>query len=317
MSDNIKGALFALFGFAIFAVHDVIVRVIGGSYSPFQMLFFTSLLSFPLLTLVLVQDATEGTLRPAHPWWLALRSFVMVGASVSAFHAFATLPLAQVYAILFMVPLLVTLMSIPLLGERIGLHRAGAILVGLIGVVVVVQPGSTEFSTGHLTAFFAAFGAALQSVIARRIGNEERPVVMMLFPLLAIFLTMGASLALVYEPMGFADLLGMSAIALLGFIGTYCLVWAYRKGEAAIVAPMQYSQILWATVFGSLLFNETLTKTTLLGSGLVIFSGIYIVAREALGGQSANKPVTRTRTRTFSPGGFRVSSVLRRSKAGE
>lgn len=314
MSDNVKGALFALCGFAIFAVHDVLVRVVGGSFSPFQMLFFTSLLSFPLLTIVLVQDTTEGTMRPLHPWWVALRSLVMVGASICAFFAFATLPLAQVYAVLFMVPLLVTLMSIPLLGEKVGPHRAVAILVGLIGVIVVVQPGSAELSLGHLAAICAAFGAALQSVISRKIGNDERPIVMMLFPLLAIFVTMGSSLAFVYEPMALTDLVGMAGIAILGFIATFCLVAAYRKGEAAIVAPMQYSQILWATVFGTWLFNEYVTQPVLIGSGLVIISGLYIVAREAVGGKSSNKPVTRTRTRAFSPGGLRVSSLLKKRR---
>lgn len=314
MSDNVKGALYALCGFAIFAVHDVLVRVVGGSFSPFQMLFFTSLLSFPLLTLVLVQDSTQGTLRPLHPWWVALRSFVMVGASICAFYAFATLPLAQVYALLFMVPLLVTLMSIPMLGEKVGPHRAIAILVGLGGVIVVVQPGSADLNLGHLAALLAAVGAALQSVISRKIGNDERAVVMMLFPLMAIFVTMGGSLAFVYEPMDLRDLAGMGGIAFLGFIATFCLVAAYRRGEAAIVAPMQYSQIIWATVFGSVLFNESLTPPVLIGSGLVIASGLYIVAREAFGGQSTNKPVTRTRSRSFAPGSLRVSTLLNRRK---
>ena len=314
MSDNIKGALFALCAFAIYAIHDVLVRVIGGSFSPFQTLFFTSLLSFPLLTLVLVQDSTKGTMRPFHPWWLALRSLVMVAASVCGFYAFANLPLAQVYAILFMIPLLVTLMSIPILGEKVGIHRATAILVGLVGVIVVVQPGSTELTLAHLAAFGTAFGGALQSVISRKIGNDERPVVMMLFPLLTIFLIMGSSLFFVYEPMAFIDLAGMAGISFLGFIATLCLVWAYRKGEAAIVAPMQYSQIIWAVVFGSLFFGEKVNSATFFGAALVISSGLYIVAREALSGRSENQPVTRTRSRGVSPGGLRVSELLRRQR---
>jgi drug/metabolite transporter (DMT)-like permease len=202
-------------------------------------------------------------------------------------------------------------MSIPLLGEKVGLHRAAPILVGLAGVIVVVQPGSAELTLGHLAASLAALGAALQSVISRKVGGEERPVVMMLFPLLAIFVTMGSSLAFVYEPMALNDLLGMAGIALLGFVATFCLVAAYRRGEAAIVAPMQYSQIIWATIYGSLLFNEHVTTPVLIGSSLVIASGLYIVAREAFGGQSMNKPVTRTRSRSFAPGGLRVSTLLR------
>lgn len=314
VQNNLKGAGFALMAFAIYSAHDVLVRWLGASFSPVQTLFFTSLLSFPVLTLMLVQDATKGNLRPLHPIWITIRSFAMVVAALCGFYAFSVLPMAQAYSILFMIPLLVTLMAIPILGERVGLHRAAAILVGLAGVFMVVRPGSAELSLGHMAAFGTAFGGALQSVISRRIGNEERPVVMMLFPLAAIFLTSGVGLGFVYEPMALRDLTGMAGVAVLGFIAAFCLVWAYRNGEAAFVAPMQYSQIIWAVVYGYLLFGEVIDRATLLGATLIIASGLYIVLREARGGGSANKPVSRSRTRTMAPGSFRVSNVLRRQR---
>lgn len=315
MSNNLRGALFALTGFAIFAVHDVLVRIMGGNFSPVQTLFFTSLLSFPVLTLLLVQDDTRGNLRPVHPIWISVRSLIVVLASMCGFYAFANLPLAQVYAILFTVPLLVTVLAIPVLGEKVGIHRALAILIGLAGVIVVVQPGTTPLSIAHLAAFGAAVGGASQSVISRRIGNEERPVVMMLYPLMALFIAMGLGLSQVYQPMQLFDLAGMAGIAFLGFIASFCLVWAYRAGEAAIVAPMQYSQIIWAVIFGTVLFNESLDRPTLIGAGLVILSGLYILLRETRSGKSENQPVTRTRSRSISPGGFRVSAILRRNRS--
>ena len=101
MSSNSKGAIIALLAFGVFAVHDVFVKVLGGIYSPFQIVFFSVLLSFPLATVTLMRAAKPGTLVPAHPWWMALRTGAAVVTGVSAFYAFSVLPLAQTYAIFF------------------------------------------------------------------------------------------------------------------------------------------------------------------------------------------------------------------------
>ncbi|WP_127116078.1 DMT family transporter [Shimia sediminis] len=312
---NLKAILLGLAGFAFFSTHDVIVRHLGATYSPVQILFFTSLMSFPLVTLMLVRDPTQGNLRPLHPWWISLRSMAMALGGMCGFYAVSTLPLAQAYAIFFTIPLLITLLAIPVLGEKVGIHRAVAVLIGLAGVVVVVRPGGAELGLGHLAAFVAVFCAATQSVIARKIGHEERRVVMLLFPLAATFLVMAAGLGYVYVPMPLIDLAGMGGIAILGFLAAFCLVGAYTLGEAAVVAPMQYSQIIWGLIFGSLLFGETVDRQTLVGAGIIILSGLYIVVREASGGTSTTTPVLRNRTRAFSPGAFRVSVALRRKSA--
>lgn len=312
-TNNLKGALLSLAAFSVYASHDVIVRYLGGSYAPMQILFFASLLSFPLLTLMMVSGGGQTTLRPVHPWWIAARSATMVGGGIFGFYAFSVLPLAQVYAMLFTVPLIVTILSIPVLGERVGLHRAGAVLVGLIGVLIVVRPGAAPLTLGHLSGMAAACCVAFQSVIARRIGNEESQIVMMLYPFAAVFVTMGIALAFVYKPMPLIDFAAVSAISVMGFVATFFMVAAYRAGEAVIVAPMQYSQIIWATFYGAIFFDEFPDTQTMIGAGVIILSGIYIVVRESLGGQSENTPVLRTRSRSIAPGGFRISTFLRRT----
>lgn len=313
-TNNVKGALLSLSAFSIYASHDVLVRYLGATYAPMQILFFASLMSFPLITLMIVRDGAQSSLRPVHPWWVATRSLAMVCAGIFGFYAFSVLPMAQVYAILFTVPLLVTLMAIPVLGERVGIHRAGAVVLGLIGVLIVVRPGSAPLSLGHIAGLLAACCVALQSVIARRVGQEESQIVMMLYPFAAIFVTMGGALAFVYVPMPLIDFTAMAGISILGFFAALLLVGAYRSGEAAIVAPMQYSQIIWAAIFGALFFNEHPDTPTLIGAGVIIASGLYIVAREALAGNSENTPVLRTRSRAIAPGGFRVSQVLKRKQ---
>ncbi len=119
MSHNLRGAILALIAMGIFATHDVVVKTLGATYSAIQIVFFAALLSFPIVSVILMNDGKEANLRPRHPWWVSLRMVMTVITGVSAFYAFSVLPLAQVYVILFSSPLLVTILSIPLLGERV------------------------------------------------------------------------------------------------------------------------------------------------------------------------------------------------------
>ncbi|TNF20818.1 MAG: DMT family transporter [Rhodobacteraceae bacterium] len=311
---NIKGLLFALLGFALFSMHDVVVKYLGSTYSPIQIIFFAGLFSFPLLSFVLITDSTRDNLRPVHPWWVLVRVLAALVTGLLGFYAFSVLPLAQTYTLLFVAPMLITVLAIPLLGEHVGIHRWAAVTVGLVGVIVVLRPGTQELSLGHAAALASAATNALSSIVVRKIGQAERPIILVLYPLAGNFLLMGAALPFVYVPMPILDLGGLAVIALLGFIASMCIIAAYRFGEAAIVAPMQYSQILWATFFGFLLFGESLDRPTMIGAGLIIASGLYIVFRESRGGKSSNTPVLRNRTRGFSPGSVRTSAMLRRWK---
>lgn len=310
MRGPLPGILLALLAFALFSTHDVIVKQLGGTYAPFQLIFFSVLFSFPISTLVLMRDATAGTLRPVHPRWIIARTVAASTGSLCAFYAFSVLPLADAYAILFASPLLITLMAIPLLGERIRLRRGLAVVVGLIGILVVLRPGNAQLTSGHMAALVAAVCGAFSSVVVRKIGSEERAVVLLLYPLVANFVVMGALLATNYTPMPIEHLGAVALMALLAFCGMSCTIAAYRYTEAALIAPMQYSQILWAIVFGALLFGETPAPHVLIGAGIVIASGLYIVFRESRGG-SAHTPVLRSRTRVGTPGAMRAGPFLR------
>ena len=315
MGSNARGALLALVAFGAYATHDVLVKFLGEVYNPVQIVFFSVAFGFPLATLLLVRDTTMGNLRPVHPWWTALRTGAAVTTAVCAFYAFSVLPLAQTYAILFAQPLLITVLSIPILGEKVGPRRWMAVLAGLVGVVVVLRPGAADLGLGHLAGLTASFGSALTSIIIRKIGREERSVVLMLYPMLANFILMGCLLPFVYQPMPVGDL-GMAAgVAAFGFVGALITIAAYKAGEAVVVAPMQYSQILWATAYGYLLFGEVPDGATLLGATIIILSGVYIVLREG-GKTSGNQPVLNTRTR-FDPGtGARVGALARLTRRG-
>lgn len=313
-NSTLRGALFALAAFAIFATHDVIIKVLGGTYNPIQIIFFTVLFSFPFLTFVMIRDSEGGSLVPVHPWWMAARTASSALGAACTFYAFSVLPLTQVYPILFAMPLLVTVLAIPLLGERVGLRRAMAVLVGLIGVVVVLQPGSAVLSLGHAAALLGAVFSAFSSVIMRKIGREERTVVLQLYPLLVNFVVMGALLPFIYVPVEIVDLGASAVVALLALSAMACLVTAYRLAPAIIVAPMQYSQIIWASIFGALFFGESLDRMTMIGTAIITVSGLYIVLREDRRAGTSNQPVLRSRSRLGTPSAPRVASYLKRDR---
>jgi len=295
-SASTSGALLSLLAFAIFAAHDAIIKVLGGGYPAFQIIFFAVLFAFPLTTLMLVQDTTSGTLIPKRPGWTALRTGAVVISSICAFYAFSVLPLAQVYAILFATPLLITALSVPLLGEVVRLRRWIAVAVGLCGVIVVLRPGQIEPQWGHAAALLGAAMGALSSTIVRKIGRDERPVVLLIYPMMAQFGLMCLVMPFVFVPMQGDALLLIALLAVMGHVAMRLMIRAYRIAEASTVAPMQYSQILWASLFGVLFFDEVPDATTAIGAGIVIASGLYILLRER-SGASANNPVTSTRSR--------------------
>ena len=241
MTGNARAALLGLAAYALFATHDAIIKGLGERYAPFQILFFSVLLSFPLTTLYLMRDPAEGNLIPRHPWWMAARTAAVAVTGVSAFYAFSVLPLAQAYAIIFASPMLITVLSIPILGETVRLRRSLAVGVGLVGVLIVLRPGAVELGLGHAAALAAACGASFAAVVVRRIGREERSVVMLLYPIVANFTLMACVMPLVYEPMPLGDLGAMGAVAGLAFAATLLVIAAYRTGDPSVVAPMQYS----------------------------------------------------------------------------
>ncbi len=316
ISPNLRGALLGLLGFALYATNDVGVKVLGQTYAPVQTLFFLVLFGFPVALVMLVSDPTEASLRPRRPLWVAIRVVGYIVNALCGFYAFAVLPLAQVYALLFTGPLMITLLAVPILGERLGVQRLGAILVGFAGVLVVLRPGGeTALGLGHLAAVGAAFGGGLAAVAGRKVGEVERNAVLLLYPMLAAFVLTGLALPAVYVPVPLDHLALFALVAALNFAASLTVIAAFRAGEAAVVSPMNYSQIVWATAFGVFLFGETPDLATLAGSAIIIASGLHILMRERSSGRSVVRPVLTTLARLpLAPAARRVGTLRRRAR---
>lgn len=276
--NPLTGALLGLTAFGLFTGYDISVKFLGAGYNSFQIMFFSGLLAFPLVAAYALFSRDQGSLKPRHPGWMALRTAVIIGNGVLGTYAFATLPLAQSYAIFFCMPLFIALLGVPLLGEKIDLARGFAVILGLVGVVIALDPGAARLEWAHAAAFGAAALGAMNYTILRRTGGAERTVVLMLYPMVAQLAVVTLALPFVYQPMPMRDLAVTGFMALAGVAGSIVIIAAYRRARAIIVAPMQYSQIIWAAILGAVLFDEALTLPLALGTGLIILSGILIVA---------------------------------------
>ncbi len=291
-SSVLKGAGAALIAFALFSTHDALVKSLTGIHA-FQIAFFAILFSFLPFSALLAVDPIERSLRPNSPLLIGLRCIFNAGSIICAFYAFSVLPMAQVYAMLFATPILITLLSIPILGERVRFVRWVAILLGLSGVMIVLNPSASSFSTGHLAALLSAVFGACNSINTRKIGDTEHSSTLLIYPMLGNVLVSAALMYFVYTPMPGTALMTCALIGLLSVAGHRILISAFRSTEAQFIAPTQYSQIIWASIFGTLFFNEPMKATTIVGSLVIILSGVLFIWRELVA--STIMPVLKTR----------------------
>ncbi len=289
-----SGIFLAAFAFCIFASHDALVKVLGAQYSIFQIIFFSSLFSFVPMTLVMSADRALENFQPHNLKLVGLRALLSVTGMSCAFYALTVLPIAEVYAIIFAMPLLITILAVPILGETIRLQRGLAVVLGLIGVLIVLRPGATDLTLGHLAALVTAIAGAFSSLIVRKLGKSERSAVLVLYPMLASVIVMSILLPTVYIPTDLTSLFAMAVVGSLALAGQLMIVQAYRRAPAAVVAPIQYSQIIWATIYGWVLFSDLPDRWVIIGTSIIIASGLFIVWRESRSNVSDNKPVLRS-----------------------
>lgn len=304
--SNLHGPLhgigFAVLGFALFASHDAIIKALGSHYSVFQIIFFVTLFAFVPMSLMILADRAVNNFRPKHPGLILTRSALMIGSMSCAFYAFSTLPLTEVYGLLFATPLLITAFSVPLLGETVRMQRWAAVIIGLFGVLIILRPGITVLAPGHFAALGAAICSSLASIVVRKIGARERSAVLILYPMLLSMSAMGAILPAVYKPIALEHLGLLAVLGILSVVAQICTIKAYRAAAAALVAPVQYTQIIWASIFGYFFFAEKPDTHVALGAAIIIGSGIFIVWREARQNVSTRRPLLKNPNFRFDTG---------------
>ncbi len=273
----LRGALCGIAGMGLYSLYDMTIKYLGDGYSPVQVLFCAGIVFMPMLLVHMVATGQARRLRPVVPWATAVRSVAGLVNGVLGAYAFSVLPVAQAYAVFFLMPLMIGLLAVPFLGERMDPGRLLAIVVGFAGVVVALQPGQAPLGIGHLAAFTAAALGAMNYVVLRYTGPIESQGVLLLYPSLLQLAAVAAAMPFLWQPMTTLawGLTALMAVEL--YLGALLVIAAYRLAPAAVVAPMQYSQIIWAALLGAFLFNEPMTLHMAAGIAVIIAAGLFLL----------------------------------------
>jgi drug/metabolite transporter (DMT)-like permease len=266
--------------FGLFSAMDALIKWLSAGYPIHQMVFSNAVLAFLPIGIWAWRTGGLRQLRTRRLSLHVMRGLCGLLSAFLAFTAFSRMPLTGAYAIIFATPLLITALSVPVLGEQVGWRRWSAILVGFAGVLIMLRPGAETISLGALAAIGAACASAFGVLLVRRLSSTETTASIAFYSNLTILLAMAPVLALEHARPGLEDALLMAAAGLLGGIALIALISAYRCAQAALVAPFQYTQMIWGTLFGLLIFGDLPDRGVLLGATVVAASGLFILYRE-------------------------------------
>ncbi|MDZ7851717.1 MAG: DMT family transporter [Halomonas sp.] len=280
MSSSFKGIGFMCLGVLCLAIGDAIAKWLGEVHSPLQIIFFRTLVSLPMIAVLARFGGGLSKLRTRRPGIHLLRGLIYSGTMFCFVLGLTLLPLAEATAIAFVAPLFVTLLSVPLLGERIEGPVLAASLVGFAGVLIVVRPGGEAFDPGALALIGAAVFYALMMITARRWGGTEHLWAMVFYMTLVPFLLTALALPWVWQtphPWHWPAFLGSG---IFGVGATAFITMAFRHAPAAIAAPFDYTAMLWAVLLGWWFWGEMPDIWVFIGSALIIGSGLAIAYHE-------------------------------------
>jgi drug/metabolite transporter (DMT)-like permease len=266
--------------FGLFSMMDALIKWLSASYPVPQLVVFNALFALIPIALLMVRRGGLLQLRTGRLGLHLLRGVLGTLSSFLAFYAYSRLPLADAYAIIFATPLLITALSVPILGEAVGWRRWSAVVVGFVGILIMLRPGVAPIGVGSLAALGAACASASAVLLVRKLSVTETTTSIAFYSSLTVLLLMGALFGHGFVTPGLLDLALMAGSGLLGGSALLILIAAYRRSPAALVAPFQYSQMLWAIVLGVLLWGDLPEVAMLLGASIVAASGLFILHRE-------------------------------------
>lgn len=282
-----------LLAVAAFAAMDACLKALTAYYPPLQIAALRGLVSLPLVMLWIAWAGGFGQLLRVR-WGLHLARGVLSVLMLSSFaYGLITLPLTEAYALFFIAPLLLTALSVPILGEQVGWRRWLAIGIGLIGVLWVLRPtGSGMVSLAGLAILLAALCYAISSLIVRVLGRTDstQSMVFWMITMLSVFATIAAWPN--WVPLRVEDSYWLLGIAFTGALGQWAITEAFRHGEASVIAPLEYSALLWGLLLDWLIWQVAPEMRVLVGAGVVAACGVYLIYRESALRRAARQVTT-------------------------
>ncbi len=274
------GIILMCVGVALLCVNDAIAKTLTAGYSPAQVLFLRNIIALPFAILVVLRFGGRQALKSYRPGAHMLRGLIWLCAAMLFFTSLKYLPLAGATALIFVAPVFITALSALVLKEQVGWRRWSAVLVGFAGVMIVLQPGGATFQMASLLPVATALFYAVLMISARWVDPRESVWTLMLYLVGAGAILAAVLMPFVWVPVRLEDLWLFIGIAFFGTAGMTMMTQAFRFAPASVVAPFDYTALIWATLLGWLFWAEVPSLATYLGAAVIIASGSYIVWRE-------------------------------------
>lgn len=276
------GVILAFLAYASFSVADALIKATGPAMSVFEIAFFTTSLSIIPAMLTKRGERWRDIYKLQHPWLVHLRCATAITSTAFVMYAFTHVAFADVYAIGFLTPIVVTLLGVLVLKEHVALHRWLLLVISFLGVVLVIRPGIRELQLGHLAIFCSVFLGGITTIVLRHVAPRERRVSLVGLQVLYSGLINGVLMIPFFVMPSLEQMAVFLGIGLLGGTGGLLLIAAARRSPANLVAPVQYSQLIWAIVFGAMFFGEYPDYVAVIGLVIVLAAGLANVLTEKL-----------------------------------
>jgi len=299
LNNNVQGVGFLILAMLVFSLQDIAVKFIGGDYSVIEIVVFRSIVALPATLVLFRLEGNRGRPKTQRHALEYIRGFLYFVSFTTYMMAVTAIPLADLAAIRNSAPLIITLLSVVWLGEKVDLPHWIALLVGFVGVVFIVKPGSATFNLGSIFALIATLFYAFNAILTRKLRKTDSSATMAYYSSLVYLV---ASVILAPLPVlvgempdahesiaflfrawvmpGFLHLMIMFGLGLVWAAGMYFIARSYSMVQASIVAPFEYLALPISAMWGFLFWQEVPTMGTLIGALLTVASGLYILYRE-------------------------------------
>lgn len=278
-SDTGRGIAWMLITTVLFVSMDTVAKHLTSLY-PVPQVVWARFAFHALFVTLLIGRGLRARIVTRRPGLQFLRSALLMCTTILFFSGLSFLPLAECSAMVQVGPLIITALSVPLLGEQVGIRRWTGVMAGFAGALIIIRPGSDAMQLAILLPLAAAVTNALYQITTRVLSRSDSAFTTLFYTPLIGTLLASAFLPLVWQT---PDLEGWATMALLGLIGAvshFTLIKAFTAAPAATVAPFGYSALIWATLFGLVVFGDFPDHWTIAGALVVACSGLYILHRE-------------------------------------
>ena len=268
--------------FFMFTVMNMFAKLLSANHSVIEIAFYRNLIAcIPFLIMIFAFGRREILIIRSKPSLVAIRAIIGTLSLVTTFYAYSLMPMADATALLFTASLFIPVLGVIFLKESVGPYRWAAVAMGFIGVVIMAHPSGEVYTFGIMVALFAALLHATLQIILRYLGRFESPeTISFYFFVIGVFLT-ALPLPFIAVRPTMAEVPLLVGIGLSGAAAQWLLSYAFRNAKVAVVTVFNYSSIVWATLFGWMIWNEWPLPTVITGAAIVIASNILMIWRES------------------------------------